>query len=228
MMSETKLKPQGMDLTADYTFSGAMTFDGTTLVVDDDNNRVGIGTASPAYNLDVSGDFHVSASGIIDDGLDVTGTITATDFGAAGFGSFTPWTAYTPTITGFGTVSVNNAFYRIVGDTMEIKGTFTSGTATTVPGNISLPSGFIVDNAKLPEPNNKTFLGLLFHLDNVGFTIFDTIDSTLVLYAQTALPGLIHITNRSEAKEFNVQNVTEYWTNGNGASYWASFAVTAS
>ena len=39
-----------------------LTVDTNTLVVDADNNRVGIGTASPSANLDVSGLFQVNAS----------------------------------------------------------------------------------------------------------------------------------------------------------------------
>lgn len=42
----------------DIDFTGAVTFDGTTLVVDDANNRVGMGTASPSYPL------HVTAAAI--------------------------------------------------------------------------------------------------------------------------------------------------------------------
>jgi hypothetical protein len=40
---------------ADGTFSGAFSADSPTLVVDDTNNRVGVGTASPGEPLDVSG-----------------------------------------------------------------------------------------------------------------------------------------------------------------------------
>lgn len=40
---------------ADGTFSGAFSADSPTLVVDDANNRVGVGTATPTEPLDVSG-----------------------------------------------------------------------------------------------------------------------------------------------------------------------------
>ena len=38
------------------TFSGDLTVDTNTLVVDSANNRVGVGTASPAETLDACGD----------------------------------------------------------------------------------------------------------------------------------------------------------------------------
>lgn len=49
--------------TADPTFTGNATFDTSTLFVDGTNNRVGIGTSSPAYILDVNG--NINASGTV-------------------------------------------------------------------------------------------------------------------------------------------------------------------
>ena len=39
--------------------AGDLIVDGDTLVVDNDNNKVGIGTSTPGYLLDVDGDFNV-------------------------------------------------------------------------------------------------------------------------------------------------------------------------
>ena len=57
-------------ITGDLTLSGTLTsaglvVDGTTLVVDTVNNRVGINTATPEYNLDVLGDFQLRGNGIV-------------------------------------------------------------------------------------------------------------------------------------------------------------------
>lgn len=51
------------------------------------------------------------------------------------------WKAYTPTYTGFGTVSTSEVFYRRVGSNVEIKGKFLSGTSTGTEARVSLPSG---------------------------------------------------------------------------------------
>lgn len=59
------------------------------------------------------------------------------------------WTAYTPTFTGFGTESAVLFYYRRVGDSIEVNGTFTTGTCTAVPGKISIPSGLTIDSAKI-------------------------------------------------------------------------------
>lgn len=55
-----------------------------------------------------------------------------------------PWTSYTPTFTGFGTVSTSNIFWRQVGDSIEIKGYFVSGSSTGVTAQISLPNNYTI------------------------------------------------------------------------------------
>lgn len=64
--------------------------------------------------------------------------------GGGGLGTIAPvtdWTAYTPTFQGFGTPTDVEIRYRRVGDSIEIQGRFTSGTATTDEARIGLPSG---------------------------------------------------------------------------------------
>lgn len=61
----------------------------------------------------------------------------------------TSWVDYDPTFTGWGTPSAIDFKWRRVGDSMEIRGVFTSGVATAVIGRISLPTGASLDTAKL-------------------------------------------------------------------------------
>jgi len=57
------------------------------------------------------------------------------------------WTAYTPTITGFGTAT-NIAFYhKRQGSDLLIRGRFTSGTTTATEARVSLPSGLTSSSA---------------------------------------------------------------------------------
>lgn len=58
--------------------------------------------------------------------------------------AMTDWKSYTPTFTGFGTVSDVDFQYKRVGDSMFIQGVFTSGTATAVEAQISLPNSLTV------------------------------------------------------------------------------------
>lgn len=64
------------------------------------------------------------------------------------------WVAYTPTFVGFGTVAGLSAYYRRVGDTMEVMAAFATGTTTAVTASMSLPAGLTVDGNKLPFSNS--------------------------------------------------------------------------
>lgn len=61
----------------------------------------------------------------------------------------TDWISYTPTMTGLGTVTITDSFYKRVGDSVYIKGRFSLGTTTGVTAGIGLPSGVSVDTTKM-------------------------------------------------------------------------------
>jgi hypothetical protein len=70
----TTLGVTGVSTLASAVVTGALTVDTTTLVVDPTNNRVGIGTATPNYILDVLGSsprFHIKDSGTGSSLLDI-------------------------------------------------------------------------------------------------------------------------------------------------------------
>lgn len=55
---------------------------------------------------------------------------------------FGPWTTYTPaTSVGFGTISLVDAKYRQVGDSVELQVRFLAGTVTASTASIALPTG---------------------------------------------------------------------------------------
>lgn len=60
----------------------------------------------------------------------------------------TTWQSYTPTFVGFGTVTGISVFWRQVGDSLELKGGFTTGTPTATTLQISLPAGDVIDTLK--------------------------------------------------------------------------------
>jgi len=59
----------------------------------------------------------------------------------------TGWTSYTPTFTGFGTVTSAEAFWRRVGTNMEIRARWTNGTTTAVEAQVTLPTGYTSDSS---------------------------------------------------------------------------------
>lgn len=54
--------------------------------------------------------------------------------------AITAWTAYTPTFVGFGTATGISFESRQVGEEIEVRGVFTSGTSTAVAASITLPT----------------------------------------------------------------------------------------
>ena len=72
-------------------------------------------------------------------------------------GIATDWQPYTPTISAFGTTTNTNFFWRRVGDSIDIKGSFTSGTSTASQASISLPSGLQVSAEKASTVINNVF-----------------------------------------------------------------------
>ena len=61
----------------------------------------------------------------------------------------TDWQSYTPTFTGFGTPTNVAMYWRRSGDSIEIKGRFTSGSSTATEARVSFPSGLTSDSAKI-------------------------------------------------------------------------------
>jgi hypothetical protein len=72
----------------------------------------------------------------------------------------TDWkTDLTWTFTGLGTVGATNVEYRRIGDSMEVRGYTTFGTATAVAAKINLPSGYTIDSSKFSSATNSQKVG---------------------------------------------------------------------
>lgn len=75
------------------------------------------------------------------------------------------WQAYTPTITGLGTMVTVDFKYRRVGDSVEIRGFGTCGTPTAVRGKIGLPSGLSMDISKVRTTDQQDVIGYIDRLN---------------------------------------------------------------
>jgi hypothetical protein len=65
----------------------------------------------------------------------------------------TDWVAYTPTFTGFGTPTNVQIWSRRVGDTLYIRGRFTSGTSTATEARMTL--GYAGTNSNVTSSSTK-------------------------------------------------------------------------
>ena len=69
------------------------------------------------------------------------------------------WTAYTPTITGAGTPTSVSFLHRRIGSTLEVKGTFVTGTVSAVLATVTLPNGNTIDTTKTTLQNISSASG---------------------------------------------------------------------
>jgi len=119
----------------------------------------------------------------------------------------TPWVAYTPTFTGFGTPTNVSFFSRRVGGNLEIRGNFTSGTATAVQAQITL--GFNGTNANVTSSN--TVLGS------------QNIVGSMAIGATTAAMIVIQVQNNVGYITYGVQTGSDQGlTSQNGNKLFAS------
>jgi hypothetical protein len=107
----------------------------------------------------------------------------------------TDWTAYTPTFTGLGTVSAISAFWRRVGDTVEVKGAGTVGTPTATAASVSLPS-VAIDTVKISAATNGQLVGealaaqtsttALYGSNTAFVAFFDGVDTANIYFASSS------------------------------------------
>lgn len=87
-----------------------------------------------------------------------------------GNGNFaSDWAAYTPTYTGFGTVSGSSMFWRRVGNNLELSGSFVLGTSTATEARISFPAGLTSSGT---EKIASLQIAGNFGLDSSGATVY--------------------------------------------------------
>lgn len=72
------------------------------------------------------------------------------------------WATYTPTITGFGTVSAAKGSYKQIGDSLFLKIFFVAGTVTSTTATFTLPPVFTLATSltKVPVANTISTPGL--------------------------------------------------------------------
>ncbi len=73
------------------------------------------------------------------------------------------WHSYTPTFTSFGTVSGVDFRYKRIGNEIEIRGNFASGTPAAAAAYLTLPSGFNIDTTVIGVSSTNKF-GSYFNL----------------------------------------------------------------
>ncbi|WP_343670662.1 hypothetical protein [Chitinophaga sp.] len=121
-----------------YDASAEAASDSTSFVWDETNDRLGIGTASPAYNLDVNGTERVTGAATLSSTLGVTGATTlSSTLGVTGATTLSSTLAVTGNTTMNGTVKVGSAgtaLTNIIKTTINTSGNtnIANGATTTL------------------------------------------------------------------------------------------------
>ena len=102
--------------------------------------------------------------------------------------AITPWQSYTPTFTGFGTPTSVSFRWRQVGDSIQVEGTYVTGTVSATLASITLPNSYTIDANKISIGNNTTTAGqAVGQYRSTGANLFGhlvtaTLSSTSLVY----------------------------------------------
>lgn len=133
----TWLTDTGTGITLDIVLACGSTFQGTTgwqagNLLGTSGVSNGMGTISAVFEIfDVGLYADPSATGVAPPFETPSFTETYNKL------AYTPWVAYTPTFTGFGTATAINMESRRQGDTLQVRGKFTAGTVTAVEAQMT-------------------------------------------------------------------------------------------
>ncbi len=154
-------------------------------------------TASRALTSGASSELAVSATTATELGY-VNGVTSAIQTQLAAKALYTAWTAYTPTIAGFGTATNINFFWRTIGDSIEIRGSWKNGTVAGSEASITMPGGHTITTAKIPTTvANTAMAGIFFNsttvavfaVGNSGIVFSDGSDTGKLFFCLTGSTG---------------------------------------
>lgn len=132
------------------------------------------------------------------------------------------WQSYTPTLTGFGTLTNVSFLWKRVGDSIIIVGRFVAGTPTATPATFTLPSGLLIDTAKLPSSTiSQSRLGIAHTSDAANLVWFNQgtdVRSHILIYNSPTVIGFSSF-NSSTAGDFALQAIGTEISNINRANY---------
>lgn len=127
---------------------GSFNADEVSLFWDDANNRLGIGTNSPAYNLDVLGDLHATENGYFARSLGIGG-IVPNNFRLQVAGSIGPHSNASYDLGSnalrFATVYANS----YIGASISVTSSIAANTLTATTGNITTVNSTTINGANL-------------------------------------------------------------------------------
>ncbi len=131
--------------------------------------------------------------------------------------AITDWAAYTPTFQGLGTVSNIEMEWRRVGETVEVRGKFLTGTVTASEVRVSLPNGYTsAGTSSIPS------------IQKAGLGVYSANTATLVPYVLIE-PSVTYFTfgfNSGTTAGLTKQTGTSMFGSSQSFSFQASAPIT--
>lgn len=138
----------------------------------------------------------------------------------------TPWASFTPNFSsGFGTVSNNSAFWRRVGNSLEVRGFCTFGTVTAALGSIQFPQTYFnTASALLSKNNTNAQTG-----ESVGFLTQDGgVRHGNIVTAPASVTNFVYLCGVQDVSGSNLipQNISTTWASSDDCSYTFTVPIT--
>lgn len=124
-------------------------------------------------------------------------------------------TGFTPNATGYGTVTNKSIWRKRVGDSLRIRGYFTSGTCTAASANIAMPTGIVIDTAKVSSTKVQR-IGQWNRITTGGATTVTTANTSGIIYIDTGQSGNIYLAGSTDTNVFVDGNANTFLGNGDG------------
>lgn len=169
--------------------------------------------------------FHISTTNASAWTLDFDNVIVGPQLSVWG-APVTDWISYTPTVNGAGTVSNNQAWWRRVGDSMELMGSFSCGTVAASTAYIKLPTGYTLDPTRIYNTiGSLAWLGAAF--SNVTGNLGGA--PTEILFYDNANADRLSVThsgNTGGALATENGNASGLWTTNSYVVWKATVPIT--
>lgn len=131
-------------------------------------------------------------------------------------GSFaTPWASFTPTITGFGTLTTVNFKWRRVADTMEIEGTATAGTVTGSTFDLTLPNSNSIDTTQMTSTANIQKIGDFYHSTSGSTTFPSNSNGPFVMFYDGSTATKVYCANATTSQALTKATGSSLLSNSN-------------
>lgn len=157
--------------------------------------------------------------------LTVPNGVAATD--AAAFGqivtssiTYTTWASYTPSIAGCGTVSAVSFFWKQIGDTIFVKGFWTTGAVSGSGVTISLPNSTVINTAKVAA---NFYLGKFDRLPTAASSAIG--NGSVFTDGTVGNDNVVFCTQGSGANKFTAQGGSTIFLNGDSAAVFFDYPI---